>query len=92
MKVIYKYNLGMNGEIKVIKDNVEKFLHVESQNGYPMVWAEVNLDKDAKTNWEISCFGTGWDLPNEVFDGQYLGTAFDKYGYVWHYYARRIEK
>ena len=92
MKVIYKYELGIEGETRIINDNIEKFLHVESQNGYPMVWAEVNLDEKSNSSWRIFCIGTGWDCPNEVFDGQYLGTALDKYGYVWHYYARRTEK
>lgn len=92
MKVIYKYELGTEGETRIINDNIEKFLHVESQNGYPMVWAEVNLDKKSNNSWRILCIGTGWDYPDEVFDGQYLGTALDKYGYVWHYYARRTEK
>lgn len=92
MKVIYKYELGTEGETRIINDNIEKFLHIESQNGYPMVWAEVNLDEKSNSSWRIFCIGTGWDYPDEVFDGQYLGTALDKYGYVWHYYARRTEK
>lgn len=92
MKVIYKYELGVDGEARVINDNIEKFLHVESQYGIPMVWAEVNLDKASETSWRIFSIGTGWDLPDEVYDGEYLGTALDKYGYVWHYYARRTER
>lgn len=71
MKVIYKYELGTEGETRIINDNIEKFLHVESQNGYPMVWAEVNLDEKSNSSWRIFCIGTGWDYPNEVFDGQF---------------------
>lgn len=92
MKIIYKYELGINGEVRVINDNVSKFLHVESQNGVPMLWAEINLNSETDVSWNIISIGTGWELPDEFFDYQYLGTALDKYGYVWHYYAERVIK
>ena len=38
---------------------------------------------------EIVAWGTGWDLPDEVWiDCDYIGTCEDSYGYVWHYFAR----
>ena len=88
MKVIYKYELGVDGEARIINDNIEKFLHVESQYGIPMVWAEVNLDKASETSWKIFSIGTGWDLPDELMVGlNYVGTVLDG-PYVWHYYWR----
>ena len=37
---------------------------------------------------EIVAWGTGWELPDEVWmDCEYIGTCEDRYGYVWHYFV-----
>lgn len=86
MQKIYKYRLPVDGQIITIHENVIEFLHVGTQNGYPTVWAVVD---DNRRECEIVAWGTGWDLPDEVWlDCEYIGTCEDKYGYIWHYFAR----
>lgn len=86
MQKIYKYRLPVDGQVITIHENVIEFLHVGTQNGYPTVWAVVD---DNRRECEIVAWGTGWDLPDEVWlDCEYIGTCEDKYGYVWHYFAR----
>lgn len=89
MQKIYKYRLPRDGQVITIHDNVAEFLHVGAQDGDPTVWAVVDLDKRYKRECEIVAWGTGWDLPDEVWiDCDYIGTCEDGYGYVWHYFAR----
>lgn len=91
MKKIYKYRLPMDGHVIDIDDYVVEFLHVGTQNGVPMVWAVV--DPEEEGNCEVVAWGTGWDLPNEVYNNcDYIGTCEDGYGYVWHYFARFKEE
>lgn len=89
MQKIYKYRLPMDGQVITIHENVAEFLHVGAQNGEPTVWAVVDLDRNYKRECEIVAWGTGWDLPDEIWiDCDYIGTCEDGYGYVWHYFAR----
>lgn len=87
MRTIYKYQLPRDGCVIEINEYVEEFLHVGTQNGVPMLWAVVDPDRVGKC--EVVAWGTGWDLPNEVWlDCEYIGTCGDAYGYIWHYFAR----
>lgn len=89
MKKIFKYRLGRDGEEIVINDKIEKILHVESQAGWPTAWALVDEGK-GKTN--IKCVGTGWGIDEEDLLGwEYIGTAIDALGCVWHYFSSSWE-
>jgi hypothetical protein len=91
MKKIYKYQLGIDGQSIVINSPVKQFLHVESQQGWPMIWAMVDSTLE-RCKYEVMCMGTGWPLPDELIDeSEYLGTALDGAGYVWHYFVRRVD-
>lgn len=91
MRTIYKYQLPRDGCIIVINEYVEEFLHVGAQNGVPTLWAVVDPDRTGKC--EVVAWGTGWELPNEVWlDCEYVGTCGDAYGYIWHYFARFAPK
>ena len=85
---IYKYNLGVNGESATIKGKIRKILKVGFQPGEGVVcWCEVD-DRCEEVSIKIVCVGTGWDpLPEEINYMDYIGTAQDGLGYVWHYYA-----
>lgn len=88
MKKIYKYKLGMDGEIVDIKAPIVKFLNVKFQPGEGIViWAEVD-DAYDEVETQIIAIGTGWDIPEQIAHWNYLGTELDGYGYVWHYYCR----
>lgn len=82
MKKIYKYRLGVSGMTTRIDLKVEQFLHIESQDGIPTLWALI--DDDIAETAEIYCYGTGWPISEH---DNYIGTAIDGYGYVWHYFV-----
>ena len=86
MVKIYKYELGLDGEVTKIKGKIRKILTVQLQNGWPHVWYEVDDDlKDIEI--KIIAIGTGWELPKEIKFWNYIGTVQDGMGFVWHYYA-----
>lgn len=84
MKTIYKYNLGVEGNITEIKDWLVEILNIKAQNGWPVLWAIVDTEKKAEEPIQIYCHGTGWPLPDKY--GKHIGTAIDDSGYVWHYF------
>lgn len=93
MQKIYKYRLPRDGEVVTINDHVIDWLHVGLQDDLPTAWGVIDLDdaqqRGIKRSWDIVAWGTGWDLPDEVWmDCDYIGTCEDRYGYVWHYFAR----
>ena len=86
-KTIWKYILPRDGASIIINDQIIKILHIENQNGQPTLWAIVNPDNHNEKT-EIVAWGTGWDLPEDVFEEcRYIGTCGDAYGYIWHYFA-----
>ena len=90
MNKIYKYRLPRDGQVVKVDDYVIEWLHVGVQDEIPTAWAVVDVDmpKGQRIS-EIVAWGTGWDLPDEVWiDCDYIGTCEDSYGYVWHYFAR----
>lgn len=93
MNKIYKYRLPRDGEVVTIDDHVIEWLHVGTQDGVPTAWGVVDMDNSLGRQWEIVAWGTGWELPDEVWmDCEYIGTCEDAYGYVWHYFARYSDK
>lgn len=90
MQKIFKYQLGVNGESVIIDSKVKEFLHVDSQDGWPMVWALIDSEIE-NTKYEILSVGTGWIVPDIVtYESKYLGTVIDGAGFVWHYFVRRV--
>ena len=85
MKRIYKYRLPVDGGIEKISAAVVKWLQIEAQDGWPHIWAVVDTEGRSK-DYEFIAWGTGWDVPDELLDCRYMGTAIDGYGYVWHYF------
>lgn len=88
MTTIYKYNLGYDGETVKIKGRIRKILNVAFQPGEGIVcWCEID-DRYNEVEIDVIAIGTGWeDLPKEIDYMDYIGTAQDGLGYVWHYYA-----
>lgn len=89
MNKIYKYRLPRDGQVIKVDDYVIEWLHVGIQDGVPTAWAVVDVDMPkGKRTWQVVAWGTGWELPDEVWiDCDYIGTCEDCYGYVWHYFA-----
>ena len=91
MKRIFKYKLPRDGEVITITANVIKWLDIQEQNGWPMIWAVVD-DAGYESEYEIVAWGTGWDFPSELNHCRYMGTAQDGAGYVWHYFMQEKSK
>ena len=90
MRKIYKYELPVNGGIIAIKQCIIKILSIQEQNGIPMMWAIVDPDNEAVEPLEITAIGTGWELPSGA--DEYLGTAQDEFGFVWHYFSLKLKE
>ena len=90
MRKIYKYELPVDGGIITIKQCIIKILNIQEQNGIPMMWAIVDPDNEVVEPLEITAIGTGWELPTGLDD--YLGTAQDEYGFVWHYFSLKLKE
>lgn len=91
MKKIYKYALPLDGKSIQVSDYIIEWLKVDMQNGQPYAWAVVDTEREGMMT-EIVAWGTGWILPNDVYyDTEYLGTATDGAGYVWHYFAKTYQ-
>ena len=91
MKRIFKYKLPRDGEIITITANVVKWLNIQEQDGWPMIWAVAD-DAGYESEYEIVAWGTGWDFPDELNHCRYMGTAQDGAGYVWHYFMQEKSK
>jgi hypothetical protein len=91
MKRIFKYKLPRDGEVVTITANVVKWLNIQEQNGWPMIWAVVD-DAGYESEYEIVAWGTGWEFPDELSHCRYMGTAEDGCGYVWHYFMQEKSK
>ena len=52
------------------------------------MWAIVDPDRPRDGYTEVVAWGTGWPLPDDVYqECDYWGTCGDVYGYIWHYFA-----
>ena len=87
MQVIYKYPLKIDGEATIIYDSIVKILKVGIQDDWPTLWAIVNTSKEKTIPTKIYSCGTGWNLLEDY--GQYIGTAINNFGYVWHYFLNK---
>ena len=87
-KTIWKYRLPRDGQTIEIHEYIVEVLHIAAQDGVPTLWAIVDPDRPRDGYTEIVAWGTGWPLPDDVYqECDYWGTCEDGYGYVWHYFA-----
>lgn len=84
-KKIFKYGLGVDGFGVDLDDYVLELLHIDTQDGWPTLWALIDTDKELnEESIRVYCYGTGWPIPDGL---SYIGTAFDERGFVWHYFV-----
>ena len=87
-KTIWKYQLPRDGETIKIHEYIVEILHIAEQDGVPTLWAVVDPDYLRDGYTEVVAWGTGWPLPDDVYqETDYWGTCGDGCGYVWHYFA-----
>lgn len=90
MKKIFKYDLPTGGTTKRIDAKVIEWLDIKTQDGIPRIWAIVEEDAYELDSYEIVAWGTGWEVPEEFSNYAYMGTAFDEWDFVWHYFMRQV--
>ena len=91
-KTIWKYTLPRDGQTIEIHEHITEVLHIATQDGVPTLWAIVDPDRPRDGYTEIVAWGTGWPLPDDVYqECDYWGTCEDGYGYVWHYFAEESD-
>ena len=87
-KTIWKYTLPRDGQVIEIHEYIVEVLHIAAQDGIPTLWAIVDPDRPRDGYTEVVAWGTGWPLPDDVYqETDYWGSCEDGYGYIWHYLA-----
>lgn len=87
-KTIWKYQLPRDGQTIEIHEYIVEVLHIAAQDGVPTLWAVVDPDRVKDSYIEVVAWGTGWPLPEDVYqECSYWGTCGDGCGYIWHYFA-----
>lgn len=84
-KKIYKYALGVDGEVVTIKNCFSRIIKVMTQNGWPHIWMEIDEENYDESEINITAIGTGWDYDDDA--GTYIDSVIDRNGYVWHYFV-----
>lgn len=85
MKSIYKYELVVSDEFKLLIPSGAKFLSVQVQNNKPCLWALVEPRNELK-HYRFRCFGTGHNIDEPGL--KYLGTTQAVHGtFVWHFFV-----
>lgn len=87
-KKIYKYELGINGEIITIRNHFSRIIKVMVQNGWPYIWMEIDEENYDESEINITAIGTGWDYNDDA--GIYVDSVIDRSGYVWHYFVDNL--
>lgn len=59
------------------------------QNGEVVFWAAVD-DHRLTEDWEVVFVGTGRGVPEPFALENYVDTAIDPEGFVWHVFARKV--
>jgi hypothetical protein len=84
MKTIHKFHLNITDSQPIMAGNSFTPLCVQTQNGVPTLWAEVD-DEEPKTAHTIKMIGTGHEIKWE--DGRFIYLATIQIDvFVWHIY------
>ena len=84
-KRIYKYFIGIGGEVSVQMPKDAKPLLMEHQNGSIYLWALVDTDEPVQSWRKFRYYGTGESLSPET-EHIYINTFFtgEDHTFVWH--------
>ena len=80
MKTIYKHPVTEKFHVDMTAEG--KVVHVENQDGKPMMWFEVTGHTTTLKRRHFEVFGTGHQIPDDAI---YIGT-WQGPPYVWHLY------
>lgn len=79
---IFKYPLTLPNNIIRMPLNAH-VLCVQMQRGYPTLWATVDPDNGTHER-TFNFFGTGHELPDDIYKHVYIDTVQFEDGTVWH--------
>jgi hypothetical protein len=87
MKTIWKYDVLIKDDMQISMPKDAKVLTVQTQQGVPCMWAEVESAND-KVERYFKWFGTGHPIPIDL-DLKYIGTVLlMRDGLVFHLYEK----
>ena len=86
MKTIYKYELEITDEQKVVIHGYKSILKVAEQNGSLMLWCIVDPTMSFGKTINVDIVGTGHPINDErkCAKGGYFDTVVMTNGLVWH--------
>ena len=84
---MYKYKLDVTGFQTLIVPKDSDWITLRAQNGIPVLYVMVDLNKEETETWYIGMIGTGQSLPESIKSSCYLGTV-EVGPFVWHYFLR----
>lgn len=85
MKTIHKYLLHGTSETKFVAPVGAQILSTGCQGKDQLVvWVELDPSIKDTQIYNISVYGTGWELPDNP--GRFIATVIDSSGFVWHIY------
>ena len=88
VNTIYKYELSVEKEQRLILPLGSRILSVGVQNNFVVLWAEVDRRQTTPEIYIIYTYGTGHDISRQR--GKFIGTCLMMGGaLVWHVYARK---
>lgn len=88
MLTMYKYKLDVTKFQTLTVPKGSGWITLCTQNGIPVLYAMVDLDKKETETWCIDMIGTGQSFPNIALrQCIHIGTV-DVGPYVWHYFLR----
>jgi len=89
MNTIWKFPIDITDESSITMPMGAKVLSVQTQNGQPCIWAEVNT-RSRPEERPFRIFGTGHELPDGLHDSWVFVGTFQVAGgaLVFHLYRK----
>ncbi len=70
-KSIWKFDIPMTNTAEILAPKGAEWLHVDTQNGWPYIWARVDTEA-AQVPHEFCVLGTGHPMSGE--EGRHIGS------------------
>lgn len=74
----------------VFDTQTTKFLMVQYQNNIPHLWFEHDTEAEMRT-FVVYCYGTGFDIDDDIYPPKHIGSLIDVAGFVWHWYIGTVK-
>lgn len=91
---IHKYKMegavahGSHGIIRLPKKS--RGLSIGIQDSGPVLWALHEFSSSAEDEWKWTMVFTGWTMPADLKDAEFIGTLTFESGIVGHFFIQKI--